>query len=81
MATAGLRPSPSLELLAVAGGVAAFTDSSGGTASDTLISINSTFDETEIEDFEASVASKVAEILVVQELILTRLRDYGIIAT
>ena len=69
------------ERVAIAGGVANFTDSSGGTASDTLPSINSTFDETEVEDLEASMAAKVVEILAVQELILTALRDAEIIAT
>lgn len=54
--------------------ISSLTDNSGGTASDTIADIGSTYDQAEVANAAASLAAKV-------EAITVALRDAGIIVT
>jgi len=90
MGTDGLRPSPfepdgrtatTSAVGTVADPAGALTDSSGGTASDTLAAITGSYVEATIENTVASLAAKIESNRAQLAALLAELRAGGTIAT
>lgn len=86
MATAGLRPSPDELAVRTIGAIiadptGALTDSTTGTAATTLIDLNSTFSDTELQNAIASLANSIESNRATLVLILAELRTQNVILT